>query len=343
MNSPLVRCYVFYGAPRRSDGSPSLIAQPGELWEQSIFTCASSTQVSVKEVVFRANGTSSLSSSAVIEVKDKPLADLSPKPLWGIENTQTQESLYAKPLWGLIDQKFANHQTLWSFQEDSLFLPAIDPDLDMNNVDDSLAGTTIPSAMWTSLLYGWDDSSNSLVDLAGDYSGRTNFAMLNLWQNLSQDASTVHRIINLIYTDLLSSALIGTKSRLDPSPDPAASSGTNEFEVTLYVRRIQYQLAYAIPAMIILTLWLGILLFASGSMLFSRFSFRRLRGLVNHTSAGRILTAGNMSEFGWPEQRTSEWVEQRGGALVTYVDPGSVLAEESKISKVAPEAPLLGR
>ncbi|KAI9821500.1 MAG: hypothetical protein M1832_003348 [Thelocarpon impressellum] len=324
LSSVLVRCYALHGAPRRSDGSDPRIMEPRSEWEQSIFTCASSTRASVKEVTFGANGTASLSNTRVLGVRDKALADILSKPVWAVEKAELTSSFITNPLWGLVDEKFAGDRSLWRVRGDSMFLPGVSPLLALDDLQDSLVGAAVPGAAWTSLLKWTELSSDSLTELAGDYSGQTTFALLSLWQRLSRDASSAPRIVNLIYTDLLSSALIGSRSRLDPAASAAAATpaDVSTFDVVTYSRRVQYQLVYAIPAVIILALWLAVLAFALFSVIFSRFSFRRLRGLVNHTGAGRAFTTGNVSEFGSPAQRTCSWLKRDGRSVVKYLDGG---------------------
>src|SRR5271155_4000601 len=94
-------CGLMYGAPRRHDGSASLIFDPGSSWTIPMYSCISATKALVKTVSFRFNGSDDLSGLTVTSLTDKVYPNDTSKPLWGVEDTQMALA-DVKPLWGLV-------------------------------------------------------------------------------------------------------------------------------------------------------------------------------------------------------------------------------------------------
>ena len=106
-----IQCGLVYGAARRADGQESLIYRPGDVYQQSIYSCASVTRASIKTVAFKYNATvsgNSLKALTVRNVSDKVYTDAggsNPPPLWGIETLQNWGLAEIQQLWGLISEE----------------------------------------------------------------------------------------------------------------------------------------------------------------------------------------------------------------------------------------------
>lgn len=101
-----VQSGLVYGAARRVDGQESLIFRPGEIMEQSVFSCASTTKASIKTVRFKFNATepsNNLKALTVLNITDKSYTDDN-MPLWGIE-TLNMNLVEVQQLWGLISEE----------------------------------------------------------------------------------------------------------------------------------------------------------------------------------------------------------------------------------------------
>lgn len=94
-----VGCGVIYGAPRREDGTASLIFEPGSKWTLPMYTCATGVKASVKDVAFRYNGTDGLKSLGTTSIQDR--TNRSNPTTGGVENT-AMALADGSPLWGLV-------------------------------------------------------------------------------------------------------------------------------------------------------------------------------------------------------------------------------------------------
>jgi hypothetical protein len=155
-----------------------------------------------------------------------------------------------------------------------------------------------------------------------DYTGKTSFAMFRRWQNLSTSAETMGHVLDLISTDLLANALVGTKSLLVPSNGGSlqkrAASTLSTFPVTQYQRKIKYHLPYAVPAILTLALVLAALLVTCCAVVFGRTSASKMRRYLNATSAGRIMTAHTgISSVEEKQRNTSAWIDTDGWKRIT--------------------------
>jgi hypothetical protein len=87
--------------------------------------------------------------------------------------------------------------------------------------------------------------------------------------------------------------------------------------VTVYTRRITYYMRYAIPALLLLTLWIPVLLAALMIGVSHRDLFTHLKHLLNDTSTGRVAAS-----TAYPTSRpylrssTNEWVTAVGHAML---------------------------
>lgn len=304
-STPGVRCGYLYGAPRRVDGSSPLVLDPRSEWEQSLYVCASGVRAKVRRVDFSTNGGElSLDRLRIDGVSDLDYSDPTSLPVWAAE--EVAMPVWTVDLaWGLVAPTYENAPGLLTRRAASFWLPparrGITSDGDvfvaglhqaaMTNVYTPIGGVTEPDAP--------------------SFSGQSNFAVFAKWQRLSASETTAPKIINLIWTDLIASATIGTKSILSASA-AANDKGSSTPLVTAYGRRLNYNLVFAIPAIIVLSLWLFILCAALIFMAIRRFTFRHLTQLTNQTSVGRAVTDILYPELCEPGAKTSTWARTAG-------------------------------
>jgi hypothetical protein len=115
-------------------------------------------------------------------------------------------------------------------------------------------------------------------------------------------------------TDLLASAILGTKSSISSftgSEDDIAT-GTAAAHVTLLSKKITYKLGFGIPAFLVLLLWVLICLVAFLFWITTTVTPQRLRRTLNDTAAGRVVTSFIHPELCDPGVSTDEWVKRAG-------------------------------
>jgi hypothetical protein len=111
-----------------------------------------------------------------------------------------------------------------------------------------------------------------------DYSGMSNFALQQKYQSLmlADPTNGAAQILNLVWTDIMANNILGSDTR------QTLLVGEN-------VTTIAYDLRYAIPALLLLLLWVpsvtgALFVLVMPGML--KVSY--LRYVINHTAAGRI-------------------------------------------------------
>jgi hypothetical protein len=328
-----ISCGYLLGAPQRSDKKDSRVFVPYQNYTQKLFVCASGIQASVKTVKFSVNSTaSSLADTKVVSVEDKTYSTNSSMPLWAVERTNMNLT-DIKALWGLVDDQHEKAEGLWTLRKEKLWLPAIASTLASLKANvDSLATANVPAAA----MYEVYSSSDSRIF---DYSGKTNVALNSLWQSFSGSAATAGNIVNLIYTDMLAAAVVGTRSGVvqDVSSrgSPATSSKTSS-QLQVFVKHIEYNLIYAIPAFLSLVLAALTVVAAFLMFLTRRFSFQKLKQLLNQSSTGRAVLNVIQPELCDPRAPTKEWVEKAGSTSLRLLDDNSatVVVQNMKYEQV---------
>lgn len=316
-----VGCGLLLPPPRPSKGNidPFQIGTTGDMYSQPIYSCVTAAKASLKTVSFRYNGTGGLSGLNITALKQKAYSRPEDVPLWGVEDTGL-DYVDILPLWGLVDREFEGNPNVSTLRKESLWLPGYTSysfapyDAIQNLPGVSFHMDAIASAY-----------SIAVTDAhVMDYTGLTNFALYRKWVDLSGNARDVARIINLIWTDMVSNAVVGTRgwaslsesSRLRKR-DTDSPVDTNLVPITLYARRVQYALAYAIPAIILLALTLGLCLLTIALLVLKRTGPSKMRTFLNRTSLGRNLTS-----LLYPEECTQDtprglWMKRDARKLVT--------------------------
>ncbi|KAL8727319.1 MAG: hypothetical protein Q9181_005751 [Wetmoreana brouardii] len=332
----MIACGYFYGAPQRQDGVESLIFEPYKDWTQHLYVCATGIQASIKTVGFSINGSSSLSNVQIVSLDDKHYPDNGSKPLWAVEQTNLNIS-QINPFWGLVDDRYETAEGLATLRAEKFWLPAIYSSATiLSSIDSIASNSAFGSALNDLYLHAATGSAYSQL---ADYSGLYNMALSRLWGNLSTSPTTASRIINLIYTDIISTAVVGTKSAIRHSSARAGPRTPNTLvQVTEYTRQIQYNWLYAIPAAVTVAATVLALLFVLVMTIISRFSISYMRQLLNQTSTGRIVTNILYPELSHPTAPTSKWIDEAGFQRLAFpmVPKGEAVGTMNEIETESP-------
>ena len=326
-------CGLMYGVPRRADGVDDLMFLPGSEWTTPMYSCISAAQAVIKTVHFLFNGTDDLSGLQVLRIEDKTYPNEDAKPLWGVENTEIPLA-DANALWGLVSPDAAAKATnLSTLRKESLLLPGypLFPGMGPTSYQ-NLPGVDF-SDQAIATAYSIGNSDNGLPD----YSGMSNLAMFRRWKDLSGSPELSAKILNLVWTDIATNAVVGTKS-MAPSQgnsvtesDTTTTSSAATVAVTPYHRQVKYHLTYAIPGIVVLTFLLISAVLTSCAGLFGLTGLSKMRRYLNATSAGRIMTS-NIVHFTagkYNDMSTKEWIEN-GGTIKFAVGRGKAVLAETK-------------
>ncbi|KAL1976249.1 hypothetical protein VTN31DRAFT_2531 [Thermomyces dupontii] len=353
-------CGMVYGAPSRTDSnSSSIVFEPGSHWSVPMYSCIITAKATIKRVTFQFNGTDDLSGLKVAEINNKVYPDEESKPLWGVERSD-KKLADVNLLWGLISSPDQGNISLHTLRHESLYLPGyeIGHPFSTSGGTENLPGADFYIKGITSVL------SRRGLDFP-DYTGQMNLAMYRRWQELSTSAETTAKILNLIWTDLSSNAVVGTRglhgarkqgpylsSNLEKRDPSVSEPSTNPPRVKSMHSRVRYRWAYAVPAFIVLFLTAVIALATLVFTFMGRVSMSRMRQYLNKTSQGRILTTylyGQKSETftqapsaspSLSRRSTRRWLQNVGknpvtvaeganDSLVIHGSPRATLAAES--------------
>jgi hypothetical protein len=338
-------CGLMYGAPRRHDGSASLIFDPGSSWTIPMYSCISATKALVKTVSFRFNGSDDLSGLTVTSLTDKVYPNDTSKPLWGVEDTQMALA-DVNPLWGLVAPHSHGSVNISTLQKESLWVPGYAGWSDFSGGPMSgyqnLPGVDFHCGALAAA-YAVGNPSIGMLD----YSGQSNLALYRLWQDLSRTPTTAAKILNLIWTDVAANSVVGTKSMeahheaKRKRDNNVVASDPNTVPVIVYHRRIQYHLPYGIPAFVVLFSTLCTFLITSCIVVLGHAGPLKMRKYLNETSAGRILTshlymgvAERDRDVG-DGRSASKWINAVGRNRITLGGEMAVVAESSIVKEGA--------
>ena len=249
-------------------------------------------------MLFFLNGTSGLSDLYVTEVSEKFYNDETSMPLWGFEETGLALDGIS-PLWGLLNDSYVNYPNISTFRKPSLYLGGSSDDMFAKSLKSILnpdfqympGSDFAPAVMNTvyTMSQGIENSNRGTVRTI-DYSGSGNLAVYLRWHKMSTTTDGAARIIDLIWTDLAASAVVGTKGTLGPG-NAGKADEVMTMTVQPTVRKIKYHLPFAIPAILLAVVLLLINFAALASFLFGGSNSANLRRRLHQTSTGRIIVA----------------------------------------------------
>lgn len=277
-------------------------------------------KANIKTVSFTYNGTGeALTNLAITDIKEKTYANKDSTPLWGVENTGgAYRNSGINLIWGLVSPEYENKPNVSTVRQESLYLPGFyfSPVVAQRAIfEDNMPGSEFyAGSMGTAWTVTGSRSGSGI-----DYSGANNMAIWAQWQNLSENADTVSKIPNLIFTDNAASAVVGTKGVLGSMN--AAKTNVAPIQVTPMVQKIRYHYPFAIPAFIAAFVLLalsvaGLVLAVLGKRI------ERLRHHLGRVSPGRIFTAFMNPESDIFVLKSGEWSEKMGAEVVDLSSNG---------------------
>lgn len=175
-----------------------------------MYSCIGVTKVNIKTVSFRFNHTDDLSELEVRDIKPKQYATEESKPLWAAEKSGLAIA-DAKALWGLVSSEQASKTSnISTIRKKSLYLPGsmLSSVRQYSNIDNLHALDFAAGALNDAL----DISNVATISSFINYTGLTNFAVVQRWKVLSNFASGVATIFSLIWTNLVANGIVGTKT-----------------------------------------------------------------------------------------------------------------------------------
>ncbi|KAK0614017.1 hypothetical protein B0T14DRAFT_291539 [Immersiella caudata] len=313
-------CGLLRGAPKRVDGGSSLVFESGSKWSSPLHACASSVRATIKTVQFRYN-TTGIAALEVLAITPKLYATEADAPLWGLEDSGNRMDDF-NPIWGLVSPEYATrknvttvrkaHFNLIGTSEPSAF-GADGSDTIHIGSDQNLAGADFAQKSMNTVYRAVAAGGEWPIDLRGAAS----MSVFRRWQNMSADAATAGKIIDLMWTDVATSAVVGTRGMLGE-----VNSGTKPAgEVLIHPisNRITYDVRYAIPAAILIV-WTGVIFLIAllcTCCCGGRAGFKTLRRRIEQLSVGRVFTT-----FLYPQESTltmpaKQWRPSNGLKTIT--------------------------
>ncbi|KAH8926858.1 hypothetical protein BT69DRAFT_1347711 [Atractiella rhizophila] len=264
MSTVQVQCSYVLGAPNRLDHGDPRRREGNVTWYQPLHFCASTVRLAIQTLEFKYNQTEQRLSE--LDIKRDP-ENIQRNVLWGMENLDSWILNYIEPVYGRVNDEWGvqhDDPDLHTIRSDRFYIPAgseIAPFL-----WEALQPSSLIRSIWPSELF---DSSL--------YDGSVNSALLAKWQSYYQaDTNTAPaKVVNLIFTDKFANNVVGT-------------AYANTLNVTPNDIVITYDIIFAIPALIVLSIWTLVLLYIAVLLLTGKVNLDYLRFLLNQTSIGRI-------------------------------------------------------
>ncbi|KAL4999948.1 hypothetical protein BDV10DRAFT_200411 [Aspergillus recurvatus] len=348
INSTLIACGLVLGAATRTDGGDNRILDPATPWTIPLYSCATAMKALVKTVKFQYNGTG-LDALEVRSLKPKAYEDPATLPTWGVEDLREHDIDTAPPMWGLLSPNASTatlaHYNISTASSEILYLPGyMTPEYPLLRGLNSVplgSGQNFPGVEFynQALMTAYTVGAQGFNPEA-DYSGAQSLALYTKWQRLSRTGEGTAKIIDLVWTDVATNAVVGTAGwGLKASPSVAADgaqgvkSDSVNVPVFVYGSRIRYRIPWAVPAFVTLgitTVLLGLLVTTLAT---GRTGLKRLRGVLESTTVGRVLApflpaAADGDETGEGAEGkpadAGDWVGRVGGQKV-LITPEAIL------------------
>lgn len=331
----IVGCGLMRGVPQRTDSGSQLEFDIGSNWTQKLFGCATGIKASIKTVTFSYNQTDGrFEGLAVVDIRPKTYPNQASMPLWGVEDTGGRFfNNDLNLIWGLVSDAYEKAPNVSTVRQPHLYLPGwFDgttqagsenlPAVDLSTV--GLAAVYKPSG-------------------PVDYTGQSSLAMWARWQQLTANADTASLIPNLIFTDALASAVVGTKKLRN-----SGGEGSFRAPVLPIAMTVRYHWQFGVPALITATILLAIGVSILALLCTGGLGIKKLWERIHRLSPGRIFTVYLFQEetsFALPAK---EWSKRDGekqinvaGEAPTAVQDG--LSETDAAGKGANDATVTTR
>ncbi|KAG2184428.1 hypothetical protein INT43_000337 [Umbelopsis isabellina] len=301
---PLISCALMLGSPRQLDDSTILAVNT--TFEQPIYSCASAIRANIQQVNFTM--TQPINNSTGFTSLKISRQNTNKSRFWAVEKTGMNISA-ASPYWGPVDPSHTSDPNLIIEEGNFMYLPPGTSDYGsgwlnepgISSIWDS-QGCSVPGRIFSVLKYGWNDASIHSVNSGFDISGKSDYNLNKLWQNLTASPQNASNVIKLVWTDFMANNVIGTGF---PSTATVASRGQS----------VSYNLHYAIPAFITLALWLPTIVFALILLFTNRVTLHELKNAINQTSIGRsVINMNNPTSDSMAN--TKEWDKNDGRSKI---------------------------
>jgi hypothetical protein len=327
-----VACGLVMGVPIRTDGGPKAIFDNGSTWSVPIYSCATALKATVKTVGLSVDPQATgrgLASLKVDSVTEKTYEKEQDQPLWGMEESGMRIT-DIPTVWGMISEEYAKYPNVSSIRQPSFRLPGYagrgslggeglfnsPPEILFQNLPAHDFPVQVANTIYTeSSIRGGIMNEEWPVDMRG----RAVLAVYARWSDLSRNASSVGTIIDLIWTDLAASAVVGTKGTLGPGNNAAAAAAADVPVVMIKptVLKIRYHLAFGIPAFLLLVV-IGLI---SGLAVFSfvthMSTLEVLKLRLQQLSVGRVFTTVLYPEGSNFTMSPRDWSVTSGKRTVT--------------------------
>ncbi|KAL9572059.1 hypothetical protein ACKAV7_003776 [Fusarium commune] len=300
-----VGCGLLRGVPKRVDSGPPAIFERLSRWSSPLYSCAAAVRATIKTVSFTINGTSSINDVAITSVLDKeyPNRDY---PLWGVEDSGLSLGGIS-PVWGLVSSAYEKFPNISLVRQPSLYLVGYSGvgagSFLSNSTIQNMPGSDFPILAMNTVL---DFGGISDYDWPFDLTGRSSISVFTRWQNLSSTPGGAGTILNLLWTDIAASAVVGTKGVLGEG-NRALGNDTATVHVRPTARRIKYHYAFGIPAFILLTIIALAIIMALFAMVRRTSSIGIVRQRMQQLSVGRVLTTLFYPESSTLTMSATEW------------------------------------
>jgi hypothetical protein len=287
---------------------------------QPVYTCASSVKAMIKTVEFTFNGTSSLNNLAVSSVADKNYTSPEDEPLWGVENVNPSQNLNISDinlLWGLVSDIYENDSEISTIRGEALYLPVAYGSTDMSVFKDSLAVASVFTAAWNSVYQEVAWIAGTSIGGLPSYSGDIQYSLFLKWRELSRTNDGAAQILNLIWTDLVASAVVGTKTGFENNTVAQKPGVLGQRAVHKHHSVVVYgNLLFAIPAFIVLCLWTLLFVVAIILLMTRKVTCDMLSYYMNQTSLGRAVLDAERPNPQIALSDSKEWTRRVGNRSI---------------------------
>lgn len=324
------------------DDGPHGIFERGSKWTTPLYSCATSVRATIKTVTFSTDPVTNparrsvesvrgLTSFRVTNITAKTYSSPDAYPLWAVEDSGYKLS-DIQPLWGLISPAYpaANFPNISTVKQPSLYLVGLGSGgtsittPTFSTLDNSIGYENLPAADFpfrvANTIYAGGASSSSGIsdsDWPFDLVGRADMAVFTRWQTLSATPEGASRMVNLLWTDLAASAVVGTKGN---SMGDAAANPVPVIHVRPAVHRVKYHYAYGIPAFALLAVLVLVTVSAVVVWVVGKSTLDKMRMRLQQLSAGRIFTIvlyPGESDF---KMSPKQWSLSSGAKTVKFAD-----------------------
>ncbi|KIV99780.1 uncharacterized protein PV09_08586 [Verruconis gallopava] len=320
-------CGSALGTPQEKGAQSIVRFEPGSSYSQPLYGCASVVRAVIKTVSFKFNGTG-LGGLSVTGIEEKQYASEADYPLWGVESAG-MSLVDGNPLWGIIDpaqkDKFKNMSFV---QKPALYLPGYINGATDLGLPPVVTGSNLPGIDFYSKALAFAYSTGARASSSAfDYSGDNNLGVYNKWASMSGTPEGAAQIINLIWTDAAANAVIGTKSWFASSDVKLAKRASGDASADVqtgvpvyqYIRRVRYHIAYAVPAFVVLTIFLCSFLFSFVMTVVGKTGPARMRLFLQKTSVGRVMTSLLHPEPATASAPTKQWAGSLGKMHIDFM------------------------